>query len=451
VLDPLTSRPIFTLARRAHQLPFRASPGPQAGCAVRAAAALVVAALGFAAPTHADVVTDWNALALQAVRTTGAAPPPTARNLAMLHTAMYNAVAGVNGSSLYGGFAPATQQALAQAAAAQAARDVLVAAYPSQAATFNSALASQLAALPAGAQRDAGVAYGSQAAAHILSLRASDGSSAPVTYTPSSDPGRWQPTGPLSTPLFQAYATTTPWGMTTCDQFRPAAPPSLASPEYAQALQQVRTLGSATSSVRTAEQTQIANLWAAGGGTVTPPGMWNQIAQHTISARPQIDLLQSARAFALLNMALADAAVCAWDAKAHYDFWRPVTALQGIEPGWQPLLTTPQFQSYTSGHSTFSAAGAAVLAGFFGTDNIPFSVTNDNGTVVRWFNSFSGAAAEAGMSRIYGGIHFNVDDFAGRASGGALGSYVYGNYLVPAPGAAAALLLAGGLLARRRR
>lgn len=451
MFDPLPSRPIFNMARCAHRLPLRGRAGPLTACAARQATALVAAALLFAAPAHADVVTDWNALALQAVRTTGAAPPPTARNLAMLHTAMYNAVAGVNGNPLYGGFAPATQQALAQAAAAQAARDVLVAAYPSQAATFNAALASQLAALPAGASRDAGVAYGSASAAHILTMRANDGSSAPVTYTPSSAPGRWQPTGALSTPLFQAYATTTPWGMTTCDQFRPAAPPSLASPEYAQALQQVRTLGSATSSVRTTEQTQIARLWAAGTGTVTPPGMWNQIAQQTISARPQIDLLQSARAFALLNMALADAAICSWDAKAHYDFWRPVTALEGIEPGWQPLLTTPQFQAYTSGHSTFSAAGAAVLAGFFGTDNIPFAVSSEDGSVVRWFNSFSGAAAEAGISRIYGGIHFNFDDFAGRASGGALGSYVYSNYLVPAPGAAAALLLAGGLLARRRR
>lgn len=416
------------------------------------------AALCFADGARADVIRVWNQLALDSIVATSGAPPASARNLAILHTSMYNSVGGLSGRALYGGAAPGPVGASPEAAAAQAAHDVLAFEYPSRAAIFDAELSTELAAIADPVARAAGVAYGQQSAAGIIGLRASDGSSATPPYSPSLLPGRWRPTGALSTPQFQQYATVTPWTMSSPSQFRPAPPPALGSSEYAAAVNQVQAIGSATSATRTPEQTQIARMWAAGSGTVTPPGMWNQIAQQTIAARP-ISLVESARAFALLNMGLADAAVVAWDAKATYDFWRPITAIRLADidgnaatiqdPSWTPLLTTPQFQSYISGHSTFSATAAAILSGFFGTDNIAF--TASDGSISRSFTSFSAAAAEAGMSRIYGGIHYSFDNIPALEAGASLGSFVYSNYLVPTPGSATILgMLVLGACRRRR-
>jgi membrane-associated phospholipid phosphatase len=153
-------------------------------------------------------------------------------------------------------------------------------------------------------------------------------------------------------------------------------------------------------------------------------------------------LADNARLFALLNLALADAGVVAWDCKFRYDFWRPISAIRNADltnnpetsadPDWTPLLKTPPFPSYTSGHSTFSAAAAAALANFYGTDTVPFTSTSEGlPGVTRSFGSFAAAAEEAGMSRIYGGIHWSFDNTAGLASGRDLGNYVSRNFLLP--------------------
>jgi hypothetical protein len=208
-------------------------------------------------------------------------------------------------------------------------------------------------------------------------------------------------------------------------------------------------LGGLNSVERTAEQTEIALSWSDGGGTFTPPGHWNQIAADVALARGNT-LAENARLFALLNIAEADAGICSWDAKYAYDLWRPIDAIREgdtdgndqtiADPTWTPLLKTPPFPTYTSGHSTFSGAADAVLTSFFG-DNVRFSSTSDGHIgftqrplsdqqiVTRSFDSFTQAAEEAGRSRIYGGIHFQFDNEPALAAGRSLGNYVIGQFL----------------------
>jgi membrane-associated phospholipid phosphatase len=205
----------------------------------------------------------------------------------------------------------------------------------------------------------------------------------------------------------------------------------LSSARYAADFNQVKSLGAVNSATRTAEQTEIARFWSDFSYTVTPPGHWNEIAREIAKQRND-SLVENARLFALLNVGLADAAIVAWDAKFHFNSWRPVTAIQeadrdnnpntAADPGWEPLLSTPPFPEYISGHSAFSGVAAEILTQFTGSDATSFTVTSDTlPGVIRSFHSFAGAAEEIGMSRIYGGIHFLSADLDGRAAGRALG------------------------------
>jgi len=241
---------------------------------------------------------------------------------------------------------------------------------------------------------------------------------------------------------------------------------SLHSQAYVDAVAQVKELGSATSTTRTADQTLIAKFWVDGPGTASPPGHWNQIAAD-ISQSRGLTLQQNARLFALLNLSEADTAIATWEAKRSYDLWRPVQAIQQADlvaettslkdAAWAPLIPTPSFPTYTSGHSGFSMAGATVLADFFGTDNIAFttgttSLLLPSGTT-RSFTSFSQAAEEAGMSRIYGGIHFEFDNLSGQQLGQSVATNVLNNFLTPVPEPGSVLLIgaAGILMMLRRR
>jgi hypothetical protein len=230
---------------------------------------------------------------------------------------------------------------------------------------------------------------------------------------------------------------------------------------YAQDYDQVKALGAKTSAVRTAEQTEIARFWADGAGTVTPPGHWNMIAADVAQQRGNT-LAENARLFALVNIAMADAGIVSWDAKYHYNLWRPITAIrEGDDDGndatagdatWEPLLATPPFPECTSGHSTFSGAAATILASLYGDD---FAFTTDSDGlpgVTRSFLSFSDAADEAGISRIYGGIHFQFSNEQGLATGRGLGEYVAGNYLtvVPEPTGIFTMIVLAAALTRRR-
>jgi len=201
-----------------------------------------------------------------------------------------------------------------------------------------------------------------------------------------------------------------------------------------------KELGRIDSSTRTVEQTLVARFWADGAGTVTPPGHWNVIARDVARQRGNT-LDENARLFAWLNLAEADAGLVAWDCKYAFNFWRPITAIHDAESDGNPtrratlvdsIPRDPPFPEYISGHSTFSGAAAAVLAAFFGSDQISFTTTSgDLPSVSRSYQAFSEAAAEAGMSRIYGGIHFMSANLNGLSSGAELGGYVTAHFLQP--------------------
>lgn len=429
--------------------------------------AMLMAALSaIGGVAQADVVTDWNNTLLQAVRTGSTNPPVASRTMAMVHTAVYDAVNSIDRThqpyhiSLN---VPGTTSR--EAAAAQAARDVLAHVYPAQVATFDAALTTHLNAIPNSADKTAGISLGSSVAASIIALRTGDHSTDVVPYTPSGQIGDWAPTPPANAPaLLPNWPTVTPWAMTSGSQFRDAnGPPAINSAAYTTAYNEVKEIGSATSATRTADQTDIARFWADGGGTSTPPGHWNRIAQ-TVAASEGNTLSENARLFALLNIASADAAIACWDNKYVSDLWRPLTAIRAGDAdgnndttgdaAWTPLIGTPPFPSYTSGHSTFSAAAAAVLAEFYGTDNIAFTTSAEGFAVPdRSYTSFSQAANEAMLSRLYGGIHWRFDNEDGLSGGTLLGNFVAATQLqaVPEP---STLVLVGiaitGLAIHRR-
>jgi membrane-associated phospholipid phosphatase len=261
-----------------------------------------------------------------------------------------------------------------------------------------------------------------------------------VTYAPAPGPGVWRKTPPnFADPLLPQWAGLTPFAIAPDNRLRPKDPPRLGESAYTTAYKEVKEIGAANSKTRSREQTEIARFWADDIGTVTPPGHWNQIAQTVVRQR-DTSLDDSARLFALLNMALADAGILCWDCKYKFGLWRPVTAIrdadQNINPetapdrDWMPLLVTPPFPSYVSGHSTFSGAAAAVLTDFFGED-VPFRTVSEGlPGVTRVFGSFEAAAEEAGQSRIYGGIHWQFDNQEGLALGKAIGSFVCRRYLL---------------------
>jgi membrane-associated phospholipid phosphatase len=394
---------------------------------------------------RSDVVLQWNETVLNAIRADRTAPPLAARNLAMVHAAMYDSI-----NAIYRMHYPyyvtiqATPDTTAEAAAAVAAHRTLVTLYPKQIALFDAALDESLERVPNGPGKVNGIRLGQQVAETILGWRSQDRATYQVAYTPLQGAGFWRPTPPdFRPPLLPHWSSVTCFCMKSGAQFRPAGPPPLDSAAYVASYLEVKALGSTNSNTRTPEQTDIAWFWADDTGTVTPPGHWNQIAQVVARDRGT-SLAENARLFALLNLALADAGIASWDCKFKYNVWRPIEAIRKTDPrapvetrgdpNWTPLLNTPPFPSYTSGHSTFSGAAAAVLANFFGNDNVRFTISSDGlPRVWRSFTSFSAAAAEAGRSRIYGGIHWEFDNADGLAAGRALGEYVTANYLNPKP------------------
>ncbi len=407
-----------------------------------------------------DVVADWNATLLRLVReSTSTAPnapnvlikpppPSVARNLAMVHIAMFDAINALEQKYNSYAYVTARQSGASPAAAASAAayRAASILFAPTFKHELDQTLAETLATIPDGDAKDRGIALGNAAADAILAQRANDGANRTLAYQPGVDPGDWNQTLPtLSGPALPQWPQVTPFAMQSGSQFRPAAPPSLISLAYATAVDEVMRLGYDRSSERTADQTAIARYWADGGGTSTPPGHWNQIAIDQGLIHNQ-SLIENARMMAMLNIALADAGIASWDAKFVYDLWRPIDAIQKASTdgnpatienkAWTPLLQTPAFQAYTSGHSTFSHAAAKVLSSLFG-DQVSFLDRIDSGSSGIWppaddtsllarrsFESFTQAAEEAGQSRIYGGIHFQFDNTAGESAGKSIGTLV---------------------------
>lgn len=396
--------------------------------------------LVFSLPVKADTVTEWNTLMLDAIRNESTAPPLAARNLGILHASVHDALNAIRPTyEIYFVSLTASSTASLEAAAVGAAYECLAELYPSQMASFDAALNRFLANTEDTPSRDEGLAVGQMTAVFILVWRNSDGASTTVPYIPSSEPGAWRRTPPFfRPPELPQWPYVMPFAMTNGAQFQPLGPPALSSSQYAADLNQVKELGRNNSTTRTSEQTLIARFWSDFSNTVTPPGHWNQIAQNVATNRPST-LIENARLFALLNIAMADAAICVWDAKYLYNFWRPVTAIQQADtdgnpdteadPDWTPLLSTPAFPEYVSGHSAFSAAAAAVLARVYGSDHISFEVTSDTVPVIRSYGSFAECAEEIAMSRIYGGIHFLAGDVDGLDAGRKVGDYVMQNFL----------------------
>ncbi len=402
-----------------------------------------------AAPVCADVVIDWNSELLNAVRITSRPPPVASRQMAIVHLAIYDAINGVTPTHrhyLVPPQAPAGASADASAcAAAKAVLDSLYAgdtppSFSTARAAFAARYASLLAAIPDGQAKTDGLAWGASVGNDYLTSRANDGSTTIVPYTQPATPGVWRPTLPANAgALLPGWGQVTPFALVSGSDVRPQPPPKLDSSAYALEVTLTRDYGGTTSSLRTADQTEIALFWADGGGTETPPGHWMHIAQ-TVSAAQGLSSAQNARLFALLGICVADAAIVAWDAKYAYNYWRPITAIREADtdgnaatspdPTWLPLIATPPFPEYTSGHSTFSRAAATALSGFLGSDNIPFTTSSDGLVgVTRNYTSFSAAADEAGVSRIYGGIHFASANIAGQTSAYQLATFALDHFL----------------------
>jgi hypothetical protein len=385
-------------------------------------------------------VIDWNQVLLSIVNTAGAQPPniqPT-RNFAILHAAIYNAVNSIDrGREPYLISVHAPRSASEPAAADAAAHSALVGLY--QQSILDDDYAAELAQVPNAPAKDKGIRVGEEIAADLLAIRANDGSNvlAPP-FVAGTNPGDYRPTPPnFPTPVFTTWGQVTPFVLDRGDQFRPSPPPPLTSDAYAAAINEVKSLGSATSTTRTAEQTEIGNFW-------NPPiqNFWNRIA-GSVAAAHHSDLPTTARLFAALNLSFADSAIAFYDAKYTYRLWRPVTAIRladtdgnpntVADPNWLPLAgNTAADPSYPGAHSTISAAGADVLGSFFGDDQ-HFSVTSPAlPNVTRSFSSFDAAAQEAGLSRIFSGQHTRLDHVAGLALGHAIASFVLHNALLPA-------------------
>ncbi len=384
-------------------------------------------------PNDDRPVIDWNAVLLKAIVADKTAPPVAARDMAIVQTAIFDAVNSIlrlsNGYRV--NYVNSPIGASPEAAVSGAAYRTLSYLFPSQQASFDAELSRELARIPDGSSKNEGFSIGVTVANEILSWRDQDNSKTTVSYSPLAGSQYWKPTAPGFAPaLLPQWPNVTPFAMTSGSQFRPSAPPDFTSAQYAADLAEVQSLGQNSSASRTADQTQIALFWADGSGTYTPPGHWNDIAQKVARSR-RSSLFDDARLFAVLDIALADAGIAAWDAKYTYNQVRPITAIrQSSDPTWTPLITTPPFPDYISGHSTFSAAASSVLSTFFG-NNVSFSTTSPGlPGVFRSYNSFSAAADEAGRSRIYGGIHVQSSNIAGLTTGQAIGNYVVKNFLV---------------------
>jgi len=422
-----------------------------------------------AAPAGGDAVTVWNANA--GVAATAACLAPLndplheSRIYAMMHVAIHDALNAIDRRSRpYAFDVQAEAGASPDAAVAAAARDVLVpligqlplelltqACIDAGVASVEAAYTAALAAIPDDQAKAQGIAVGQAAAAAILDLRAEDGAVGPFlnfACPQDTDPGEYQclPGTPFT--VFEVWENVTPFVLKDSSQFRPGPPYAVDKKKYAADFNEVKSLGGddiTTPSARTSDQTEIALFWLE-----SSPLKWNRIAR-TVSADQGLDLWENARLFGLLNLALADGYIAMVSTKNHYNYWRPVTAIQTADtdgnpdttgdPLWTPLRPTPPDQDYASGHSIEGGAAAEVLKQFFGTDQISFqdcgvtlpagSTCSDPSPVLRSYTSFSQAAAENAYSRILIGFHFRKSVEEGTDYGRKIGNRAANLYLRP--------------------
>ncbi len=404
-------------------------------------AVLAVPAQAQQVQPRADSVREWNDLALDSVRLQRASDADAARIYAILNVAVYDAVNGIESRSEH----PARAQALVselgprdgdpQAAAVSAAHAVLVGLDPGRTSLYDERLAADLADIHPGRHRDAGAGWGQHVGQLVLAARANDGSTPVETQPGGTGPGVF----PSAWSGVQ-YRNVRPFAVADATRYTLGPPPALDSLDYAAAFAEIALLGNAN--IPAPDKLATFQYWSLPAGSDQPPGEWLKIAL-IVSAARDLSLDDATRLFALLTMALADTTVATVATKFAHQHWRPAQAitqadldgnpLTVADPTWRPRAgSTGSTPEWVSGHSSYSAAGASVLAGFFCTDDIPFDLVTDTapGGEKRSYQSFSAAAAEAGRSRIFGGQHFEFSNQAGLGLGRAVATEVLAKKLL---------------------
>jgi hypothetical protein len=424
---------------------------------VVAIAALVVALGGLAASTRAEptgnTVTEWNAIAANATIATAGQPPHVAPlSLGMVQGAVYDAVNGIDGGHQPYLVAPAADPSDSkEAAAATAAYRVLVGLFPTQQPTLQPRYEASLADVPEGPAKAGGIAAGEEAAATMLDVRKNDGRGDPFTVVEGRDPGEWRKTPPnFGGDPAPWVGNVDPFLVPNVEMLRSEGPNALKSAAYAEDYNEVKEIGSLTSTKRTADQTAASIFWQDSG-----PAIWNRVFRQ-LAASEELDIVESARMFAMTNLASADGVIGCWNDKYYWNFWRPITAIrEGAsdgnrategDPGWKPLfdpsvpvsgpsLVTPGFPDHPSGHGCLSAATVHALQAFFGTDKIGFTAESNKCSPApcppRSFDRLSEALKEVIDARVWSGIHFRTADVQGAVLGKKVVSWLDQHYFQP--------------------
>lgn len=391
---------------------------------MRVAAILALSMALFAAPARADVVTDWNAATFGVMSAANVAGAPAARALAIVHVAMADAVNAVqNRYTRYAHKGALQPSASADAAASSAARSALLAMFPAQRDKIEAAHAAAIASVPNGPAKEAGTKVGEEAAAAVLADRATDDSSVPDTYRPITAPGVWVPTTP---PLTAQYARARPWGFDKPDRFRPGPPPELTSALYARDYNETKDFGGARSTQRTPAQTDAVKFWSQANLMLS----WHQAARQLAVAR-EMNLADCSRIFALVTLGIANTFIVDWDAKFHYNYWRPITAIRNgdqdnnpateRDAAWTPLNATPMHPEYPSQAAIIAGTASALLTQATGDRSAgPLTfVDSADPKLTRTLAGLGPLAEEQRLVRIWGGIHFRnsleVSERMGRA------------------------------------
>lgn len=371
------------------------------------------------AEAGAGAIRTWNEITVGTLVTAGTPVPEQPLYLTYVHRAIFDAVLQTT-----------RRQASSAAAAVAAAHDVLVANFPSQQNVLDADYASSLTGIPGGHRRTAGLAIGAASAAAVVRNRADDGRNGTTVPVPPPGPGVWIPTPPNTIGASSWLGDVRPFVMHRGSQFRPAGPPALASARWAADYNETRLYGSATSTVRTPTQTEVARFWA------DPPYVQNQRALRAFAENRGLDALQTARMFVLTDEAAADALISCWDAKYHYNFWRPFSAIPGgntdgnpatpADPAWQPLLVTPNHPEYPSAHGCATTAMFTVLAGLFARhgDRLNIDISSTGTGTTHHFSSVHQLISEVANARVWGGLHWRFSTVAGDRIGTSVAELV---------------------------
>jgi len=396
-------------------------------------------AVGAAAPACANVITDWDDKAIIAVTPMSnlgnTSPYMAQRMMGMVHAAMFDAVNSIERRYRpYLVQLPADPATSKEAAAAAAAAAVLTTIDEKTAGEMKAALTNYLAPLPEGAAKSDGIQLGEAVAAKILEARANDGSGAPDAYRPRTAPGVYVPT---AITISSMWPNMKPFVLDSPSQFRPRPPVSLESKEWAADYNEIKEFGGQSSAKRTAQQTEIARFWLVG-----PPVAYHPFVRKLAIAK-RLDVIDSARLMALVSIGLTDAIITVLDAKYHYNFWRPITAIRNgdndgnpatdIEATWQPLANTPMHPEYPCAHCIQSGSVAGVVKAVFGSTEIPeIAMTSPTapGVTRRWTN-MTALTEEIANARIWSGFHYRFSTRVGTEMGYQIGEYAVKNVMLP--------------------